>query len=233
MRPLVNLIVYSDLDGEHFDIAWFPERLRPEDRSEAKRLFAFELRVGGLKEDPTLYPQAVRAIKDLGQRLADGKIGFSHLIVVGHSKALKSKVRSYKGLFPRAGLIKRGEHHEIEIDAGEGTSFFMGIARITPDNGAECFDFASAYMWAFVWLSEVELITQDMDRLLRGLTGCLNDRSNSFDYMKVVPLITREGPLMFSFAKDMRDDSVSIRGFADKRIFDAVNKELKTLLSEQ
>lgn len=221
----VKLILHSRLeDEEALDVGWSPKYLAPDDRRKAQGISCLEIRIDGLRNDDVLYDESMQSLREIFRQLSDGQLGKAYLVFVEHLVRPKTKVRSYKGLFPYKGQIKQGEYIEHEIDTDERNSFFLGISPITKVNRDECFSIAGDFMRAFVLLSSAQAPSFYSRTFLESLSHYLETRGSvSFNYMALIPAICSDGMMMYSFG-DTRGDYVNIGLFFSEEMKTVVQK---------
>jgi hypothetical protein len=227
----VRLILHSHLEAsEIFEVGWFPQHLTDDDKDKARDIYCLEVKIDGLGDDDDLDEQAIQILTRIAWQFSDGALGRAYLVLVEDQSHPRSRIRTYKGLFPYKGQIKQGEYieFEFELEAHPGWFFFAGMAPITKNNRDECFALARNFMRAFVLIS-IEQMTDVYNReFLESIISCVNARrmSISIEYMKLIPMLCSQGLMVFSFGSDARGDYRNIRPFFDGEVKDLVQQAI-------
>jgi hypothetical protein len=118
-----KLILHSHLeDNEIIEVGWSSEYLTDDNKDKARDIYCLEVRIDGLGDDNLLDEQAVEMLHRIAWKLCDGRLGAAYLVFFEHTQLPRSRLRSYKGVFPYKGQIKQGEY--IEFEFGERSNFF-------------------------------------------------------------------------------------------------------------
>lgn len=219
-----KLILHSNLEkSEIIEAGWSFKYLTDEDKAKVRDINCLEIRIDGLKDNDVLYEQANRLRTKIAGHIFDGRLGNSYLVLTEYQSLPKNKIRSYKGLFPSKGQIKKGDFLEFEFEWGKGETFFIGIAPITKDNRAEIYDFAKDYLRAFILTSGESPANVYTQEFLESIISCLNIKGNIIiDSMRLVPKVCSQGLMIFEFASSQNGDHVNIRSFYPKVLTDFV-----------
>jgi hypothetical protein len=208
-------IFHSHLeDSEIPDVGWSSKYLTDEDKERSRDMSCLEVRIDGIGDDDWLEMQALYMLRRIAWSFSDGTPGAAYLVFFEHSQLPKSRIRSYKGVFPYKGKIKQGEYIEFEFELEAGLSFFGGMAPVTKDNRDECFALAGSLVWGFIVVA-VEQKSETYSReFLESIIPCLDTRGSiSIDSLKLIPRVCSRDLIIFSFGSDTRGDSVNIRCF--------------------
>lgn len=223
----VKLALHCDLESEEvFDVGWSPKYLEENDKDRAKDLCCLEVRIDGLRNNNELYDDAVQALTEVAWQLSGRKMGKAYLVLVEDQLLPKSKLRSYKGLFPYKGQIKQGDFVEWEVELDRIWSFFMGMAPIIQANRDECFSLAKNIFRSFILLSTEQTVGVYGREFLESITPCLSTKGNIIiNQMKLIPRVCKDGLMLFKFGlTDPRGEYVNIRLFFDRKVESLVQK---------
>ena len=215
-----NLIEYSDLlNNEIFEIGWFPKRLENSFLEIIKCMSAYEVRIKDLEDNDEKYDNAVLQLENIFWELSENHLGGTFLITIEHKAFPKSRIRSFKGIFPYKGAIKNSEHIECEFEKDNEFSFFIGITPVTEDNKKECFMLAKDSMRSFWVGPKVNgefLYTSDF---LENIQRYINVKgTNIIDYMRLIPALCCEKNTVITFGQDTRGEYINLRIFCMEKI---------------
>lgn len=233
----LKLILHSHLEeNEILEVGWSSKYLSDDDRDKARDIYCLEVRIDGLGDNDELDEQAIQILTRIAWQFSDGVLGRAYLVLVDHQSLPKSRVRSYKGLFPYKGQIKQGDYieFEFELEAHPGWFFFVGMTPITKNNRDECFALTRDFTRAFVLISSEETTSIYTRELLESMIPCLSAgrMSISIDYLKLIPKVCSQGLLIFSFASDTRGDYRNIRLFFNREVKSQVQQAVNSAVSE-
>src|SRR6266511_1651479 len=211
----VSLILHSHLGAnEDFEVGWFPQ---------------------DLGDDDELDEQAVKTLHRIAWKLCDGRLGAAYLVFFGHTQLPKSRLRSYKGVFPYKGQIKQGEYVEFEFELEAGLSFFAGMTPITKDNRDECFTIMGSFWRGFVVLSGLQTTNIYSREFLESIIPCLDTDNRGgirINSLKLIPMACSQGLVVFSFGSDTRGDYRNIRPFFNREVKSLVQQAINDAVSE-
>ncbi len=233
----IKLILYSHLEAsEFFEVGWFPQYLADADKDKAQNIYCLEVRIDGLGNNDELDEQAIQILTKIAWQLSNGVVGRAYLILVEDQSHPKSRLKTYKGLFPYKGQIKQGDYieFEFELKTHPGWFFFAGMAPITENNRDECFALARNSMQAFVLTSMGQTTDVYNREFIESIIPCLNARrmSISIDYMKLIPMLCSQSLMVFSFGSDVRGDYRNIRPFFNGEVKSLVQQAIDNAVSE-
>jgi hypothetical protein len=233
----VGLTFHSRLEAsEVFEVGWFPQDIADDDKDKAQDIYCLEVRIDGLEDDDELDEQAIQILTRIAWRLSDGVLGRAYLVLVEPRSLPRSRIRTYKGLFPYKGQIKQGEYieFEFELEAHPGWFFFVGMAPITKNNRDECFALTRDFTRAFVLISSEQTTSVYTRDFLESIISCLSARrmSISIEYMKLIPMICSQGLAVFSFRSDSRGDYRNISLFFNREIKSLVQQATEDAVNE-
>ena len=156
--------------------------------------------------------RARRLLNEVASTLIESAPHGAYLVRVSHPND-RSRVRSYKGIFPYGGQIRKTNFRETEIDVGD-KSFFIGATKIDDRNRSESFSLAHSSL-AFLLLpaeANEDRIWQDVTEIL---PGCL--KFEMIDTPRVVTSLIHRDEAVFTFGWDaVADDWASLCIFASK-----------------
>jgi hypothetical protein len=229
-----KLILYSRLDENEIPaVGWPSEYLTTYDKDLARDLCCFEIRIDGLGTDNLLLDEQARELlRNIAWKLCDGRLGAAYLVLFEHTPSLRSRIRSYKGVFPYKGEIKKGEYIEFEFEFEASTTFFGGMAPVTRDNREECL--ALVGLWGFIVIASgsgraTNIYTREF---LESIINCLDTKGGiHIDTLKLIPRVCSQGPMILSFSSD-QDDFLNIGFFFDGNNKDAVQREMRNAVNE-
>jgi hypothetical protein len=222
-----KLLAHSDLANEEiFEAGWFPKYLEADDKGKAKALRGLEIRIDGLRNDDELFDDATHTLTEAAWRLCKENLYRAYLVLIEDQPLPKSKVRTYKGMFPNKGMIKQGNYIEEEVELDENQSFYMGMAPITEANKDECLSLASYFFRAFILLSskqEIDIYGRDF---LKSIIPCLDVKGTIWiNYMKLIPRVCIDGQAVLYFGfHDPCGDYANVRLFFHRDMESLVQK---------
>jgi len=218
----IKLIQHTHLDNnELFEVGWFPKYLEKEDLLNSSKLNCLEIRSEDLKDNDDLFFRAMNDLTGITWLLLKN-LGEVFLILVEHKISAKSRLRTYKGLFPNNSQIKKGDFIEEEITVDRNSSFFIGIIKITESNKDECLILARNFLQAFFLISGEQHDGVFSRDFLKWVAVILNIKhSVSVNYMRLIPKICVGGDMIMSFGWDARGD------YVNSRLFYLVVKKMK------
>src|SRR6266498_3360123 len=232
----VSLILHSHLGAnEVFEVGWFPQDLADDDKDKAQDIYCLEVRIGDLGDDDELDEQAVKTLHRIAWKLCDGRLGAAYLVFFEHTQLPKSRLRSYKGVFPYKGQIKQGEYVEFEFELEAGLSFFAGMTPITKDNRDECFTIMGSFWRGFVVLSGLQTTNIYSREFLESIIPCLDTDNRGgirINSPKLIPMACSQGLVVFSFGSDTRGDYRNIRPFFNREVKSLVQQAINDAVSE-
>jgi hypothetical protein len=163
-----KLLVYTDLtSSQAFTNAWqpydaFPLRQSDRDVIEKLRLLcgvqlAFEGKNGNKTNPEFFYSNVRNWIKDFMLEINGSK----YLFACEGEVSLKSKVRSYKGIFFKKILVKMGQYIEYELNIDEHHSIIFGMARLTEENINEIMEFFDDSRTSFILYSHGDQVIEE------------------------------------------------------------------------
>ncbi len=231
-----KLILHSHLeDNEIIEVGWSSEYLTDDNKDRARDIYCLEVRIDGLGDDDLLDEQAMETLHRIAWKLCDGRLGAAYLVFFEHTQLPKSRLRSYKGVFPYKGQIKQGEYIEFEFELEAGLSFFAGMTPITKDNRDECFSLTGSFWWGFVVLSGIQTADIYSREFLESIIPCLHTDTRggiSINSLKVIPMACSQGLVVFSFRSDTRGDQVNISLFFNREIKSLAQRATDDAVSE-
>jgi hypothetical protein len=172
------------------------------------------------------FEDAIEALTKTAWQLTEGVLGKAYLVLVEVRPQVKSRIRTYKGVFPYKGQIKQGDYIEKEIKVSEKESFIMGMTPITDANKEECFSREGGGPWSFILLSPNQETNIYSTEFLESIVPCLNiERASVWvSSMKLVPKICRDDLMMLEFGSDGGETYVNLRLFANKKMEGKIRK---------
>jgi hypothetical protein len=229
-----KLILHSHLeDNEIIEVGWSSEYLTDDNKDKARDIYCLEVRIDGLGDDNLLDEQAVEMLHRIAWKLCDGRLGAAYLVFFEHTQLPRSRLRSYKGVFPYKGQIKQGEYIEFEFELEKGVTFFAGMTPITKDNRDECFTLTGSFWRGFVVLSSLQTTNIYNREFLESITPCLNTRWGiSVNSLKLIPMACSQGLIVFSFGSDTRGDYRNIRPFFNREVKSLAQQAINDAVSE-
>jgi hypothetical protein len=230
----LKLILHTHLEeNEILEIGWSSKYLADDDKDMAGDIYCLEVRIDGLGGDDTLGDQADQILSRIAWKLSDGRLGVAYLVFFEHTQLPKSRIRSYKGVFPYKGKIKQGEYIEFEFELEAGLTFFAGMAPITKYNRDECFDLAGSLVWGFVVIPVNQTNKIYSREFLESIIPCLDTRGAiSINSLKLIPRFCSQGLVVFSFGSDTQGDFVNIRSFFNAEVKKLVEQAMSSAVSE-
>jgi hypothetical protein len=224
----LKLILHSHLENnEILEIGWSSQDLTDDNKDKARDIYCLEVRIDGLRDDDLLDEQAVEMLHRIAWKLCDGRLGAAYLVFFEHTQLPRSRLRSYKGVFPYKGQIKQGEYIEFEFELEKELTFFAGMTPITKDNRDECFSLTGSFWWGFVVLSGIQATDIYSREFLESMIPCLRTDTRggiSVNSLKLIPMVCSQGLAVFSFGSDGGEDQRNISLF--------FNREIKNLVRQ-
>jgi hypothetical protein len=231
-----KLILHSHLeDNEIIEVGWSSEYLTDDNKDKARDIYCLEVRIDGLGDDNLLDEQAVEMLHRIAWKLCDGRLGAAYLVFFEHTQLPRSRLRSYKGVFPYKGQIKQGEYIEFEFELEKGVTFFAGMTPITKDNRGECFSLTGSLVWGFVVLSGGQTTSIYSREFLESIIPCLDTDTRGgvrINSLKLIPMVCSQGLAVFSFRSDTRGDQTNISLFFNREIKNLVQRATDDAVSE-
>jgi|SRR5882672_1399705 len=231
-----KLILHSHLeDNEIIEVGWSSKYLTNDNKDKARDIYCLEIRIDGLGDDDLLDEQAMEMRRRIAWNLSDGRLGAAYLVFFEHTQLPKSRLRSYKGVFPYKGQIKQGEYIEFEFELEAGLTFFAGMALITKDNRDECFALTGSLVWGFVVLSGGQTANIYSREFLESIIPCLDTDTRGgirINSLKLIPMVCSQGLVVFSFGSDTRGDYRNIRPFFNREVKSLAQQAINDAVSE-
>jgi hypothetical protein len=232
----LKLILHSYLeDNEIIEVGWSFKYLTDDNKDKARDIYCLEVRIDGLRDDDLLDEQAVKTLHRIARKLCDGRLGAAYLVFFEHTQLPKSRLRSYKGVFPYKGQIKQGEYIEFEFELEAGLAFFAGMTPITKDNRDECFPLAGSFWQGFIVLSGIQTTNIYSREFLESIIPCLDTYTRggiSINSLKLIPMACSQGLIVFSFGSDGSEDHRNISLFFNREIKSLVQRATDDAVSE-
>jgi hypothetical protein len=230
----LKLILHSHLgDNEILEIGWSSHDLTDDNKDKARDIYCLEVRIDGLRDDDLLDEQAVEMLHRIAWKLCDGRLGAAYLVFFEHTQLPRSRLRSYKGVFPYKGQIKQGEYIEFEFELEKELTFFAGMNPITKDNRDECFSLTGSFWRGFVVLSGLQTTNIYSREFLESIIPCLNTKWGiSVNSLKLIPMACSQGLVVFSFGSDGGEDQRNISLFFNREIINLVQRATDDAVSE-
>ncbi len=226
-------IAHSKLDeNEVIQAGWSHKFLLVDDKIKAHNINCLEVRIAGLEDDDVLYEQALNLRSEIAGQLFDGRLGNAYLILVEYQALPRNRIRSYKGLFPSKGQIKKGDYLEFEFEWEGEETFFIGIVPITKDNRDEVFDLAKDWLRAFLLTSSMQTPNVYTHEFLESIINCLDIKGNIIISTKLIPRVCSQKLSIFKFGLDHGGDWVNISAFHSKDQTELLQGVLAKVVSE-
>jgi hypothetical protein len=231
-----KLILHSHLeDSEIIEVGWSSKYLTDDNKDKARDICCLEVRINGLGDNDLLDEQAMEMLQRIAWKLCDGRLGAAYLVFFEHTQLPRSRLRSYKGVFPYKGQIKQGEYIEFEFEMEAGSTFFAGMAPITKDNRDECFSLVGSLVWGLVVLSGEQITNIYSREFLESIIPCLDTDTRGgihINSMKLVLMVCSQGLAVFSFRSDTRGDQTNISLFFNREIKNLVRRATDNAVNE-
>jgi hypothetical protein len=229
-----KLILHSHLeDNKILEVGWSSEYLTDDDKDRSRDIYCLEVRIDGLGDDDLIDEQAMDMLRRIAWMLSDGELGVAYLVFFEHTQLPKSRIRSYRGVFPYKGEIKQGEYIEFEFELEAGLTFFAGMAPITKYNRDECFGLAGSLVWGFVVIPVNQTNKIYSREFLESIIPCLDTRGAiSINSLKLIPRFCSQGLVVLSFGSDTRGDFVNIRSFFNAEVKNLVEQAMSRAVNE-
>jgi hypothetical protein len=232
----LKLILHSRLeDNEILEIGWSFKYLTDDNKDKARDIYCLEVRIDGLRDNDLLDEQAVKTLHRIAWKLCDRRLGAAYLVFCEHTQLPRSRLRSYKGVFPYKGLIKQGEYIEFEFELEKGLTFFAGMTPITKDNRDECFPLAGGFWQGFIVLSGIQTTNIYSREFLESIIPCLDTDTRGgirINSLKLIPMACSQGLIVFSFGSDGSEDNRNISLFFNREIKNLVQRATDDAVSE-
>lgn len=209
-RPTkIKAYFHSDLDRRSSpELGWHAIHLSGIDRTRSKNIRCLEIRVDG----PVEARSAEHIQNEIAWHFCTNELGQPYLVTLSDIRPT-SRVRSYKGAFDHAGVIKQGSFAEEEIEISPKWSIVSGIAAITKENKDECFAVARSFTRSFILLTS-QADEFDERTLLRSLVRFrFKGKATQIDYLKLVPDLCWHGFAVLSFGWDQAGDYANLKLF--------------------
>lgn len=220
MRGSLKLFLYeklADMGNEALsEVGLTCEELQVEDPGLADNVGSFEIRTESLSKNITHYDETLDIIEEVAWDILMRGFGFSYLVTIENDMRPRSRLRSYKGLFPHEGLIRKGVFKETEVLRGD-VSFFVGMAELNESNKKECIEIALNYTSSFFVSSDNHIGQPMMGQLLDLFSNTLYEYPMWFDYAKVISIAVRANLTVTSFFSNLGNGTLKFRGFLEER----------------
>lgn len=200
----------DDLEGSReFTHSWLPEftfsvaGLAPEERLALRDLAGVQAHFADPRAD---VPEFVTQFLATSRR-------HDYLVVIEHRSAVRSRVRSYKGLFSSAPNLEAGSSTVFEVELSGGYTHLVGLASVTGDTAHDCMRYFGDGTRAFIasspkpWQPSSEF-ARDVLRATPGLPG-----PAYLNYARLLPRLCADG------TRVLRMGGYSGEGDADLQVF--------------
>lgn len=220
---------------------YLTDSLKSRKDEELRSICAIKVSFQGTRGDESLHDPLFESVYALAKKILLADSMEVYTIVYEADVALQSRMRTYRGLFDRGGLLKQGNFIEHEIDFGKSTSLFVGIAKATERNIDEIVRHHLGSLRQFVLASDDPRVFS-ADFLAKTVTeGGPNERwiklhrwgSVEIDYLNVVLSRCLKGDKVYRMGGDGGDREVSLQIFMERTKLDETLAVIKSLLGSE
>jgi len=214
---------------------WSFQRAPDSARPQLADLSCIELRLERLRENSSQHGSD--ALKEEASRRMDEiiwafvKAGPGQAYAIGLSYlAPKNRVRSYKGIFPVGGEIRKTDFHHAEVEKGK-ESFFLGVAKICERNKSESLSFVRSPSRSFILISKLKSAKAVCQNLEKTSTKWLHfQRRSVVTTWKLIPEAVHRDQMVIRFNRDFTgEDWLSLMLFVHTSFMEECVCKLKLI----
>jgi hypothetical protein len=173
--------------------------LDQESRAALKDVVCIEVRIDGVGEDQLSDEHAFHRRLD---EVASSLINEDQAFVVKMTRpSPKSRIKSYKGIFPRNGTIRRSDFYEQEVET-KGGSLFIGTARFAERNKVEALALAHNRLEAFLIFTHADSAELASKKVVGTLLNSRRVKPPMINFPKLVAGVVDREQSLLVFGRD-------------------------------
>jgi hypothetical protein len=208
-----TVMSYSELSGAtDFIYRWLPQFTFEIDPANVPQCRA----IAGTAGIEVHFPSAVWNHLGFVADLLVGSGRKAIVFLIEHRSAVRSRVRSHKGLFSGSASIREGEHLETEVALSGAYTHFVGMAHVSNSNARDCAQLLSDGTRAFALLAVDDMpLSSELAGLALSGIGQLPGPAN-LNYAAVITSIAADDSWILRLAGYSGDGDADVQLFVPR-----------------